>query len=326
MFHTDQLPLGPGAATTRRRFLFAAGVAGLTTWLPTLAAGDANALGITEIAAGVYVHTGHHAILSPGNAGDIANACFIVGKQSIAVIDTGSTAIFGSGLRAAIAAVSPLPVRYVINTHMHPDHVFGNIAFQAAAPEFIAHHKMARGLAARADTFMRRSRDLLGEQAFDGTQIVYPTKPVADRAVIDLGERVLTLVARPTAHTDNDLTVVDELTGTLFLGDLLFADHIPTLDGSILGWLRLIAALKAETAARVVPGHGPASMSWPAAIEPVERYLSNVVADVRAAIKDGKTLSEATDTAGRSEQAAWRLFDEHHVRNVTAAYAELEWE
>jgi hypothetical protein len=67
-------------------------------------------------------------------------------------------------------------------------------------------------------------------------------------------------------------------------------------------------------------------MQLPAAFEPEKRYLSTIATDVRALIKENKTLEQATEKAGFSEHDAWRLFDDYHVRNVTAAFAELEWE
>ena len=162
--------------------------------------------------------------------------------------------------------------------------------------------------------------------AFAGTEIIPPSILVTDTLDLDLGNRTLTLKARPTAHTDNDLTIFDHATGTFFLGDLLFSGHIPTLDGSIVGWEKLIPVLMQEKADRAVPGHGPKTMAWPDAILPVQRYLTVLADDVRRMIKDGKTLEEAVATAGQSERGKWALFDEHHARNVTAAFTELEWE
>jgi len=66
--------------------------------------------------------------------------------------------------------------------------------------------------------------------------------------------------------------------------------------------------------------------SLPEALEPEQHYLAAIAADVRKLIKDGKTLEDATKIAGFSERDAWKLFDQYHVRNVTAAFAELEWE
>lgn len=281
---------------------------------------------LVEAAPGVLVKTGRHAIADPANGGDIANLACVIGSEAVAVIDTGGSFRVGRELSQLIAAVTQRPIRYVINTHMHPDHVLGNAAFERDGVEFIAHHKMPRALAARAEGYLVRAREQMGEAAFGGTKIVYPTRGVDGEATVDLGGRRLRLKARATAHTDNDLTVFDEQTQTMIAGDLVFAEHIPTIDGSIVGWLKLIDAMATESAARVVPGHGPAALGWPAALQPLRRYLEIVAADVRAAIKDGKTISEAAATAGQSERANWLLFDEHHARNVTAAFAELEWE
>lgn len=283
-------------------------------------------LTVTEIAPRVFVHQGAYAVFAPANRGDIANLSFVVGRDAVAVIDTGGSAAVGRALRAAIRSVTDKPIRYVINTHMHPDHVFGNAAFVDDQPEFIGHHKLARALAARAERFLAVNGQLLGPEAFAGTRPVAPTRAVQDRLVIDLGGRELILEAQPTAHTDNDLTVYDTTTGTLFLGDLLFVRHIPALDGSIRGWLALIERLEQIPAKQAVPGHGPPSVAWPAAVQPQKEYLQRISADVRRMIKEGRSIAEAAASVGLSEKDAWVLFDEFNARNVTAAFAELEWE
>lgn len=286
----------------------------------------AEALAVTEVAPGVYVHQGQVSLFSPRVGGDISNCGFIVGTDAVAVIDTGGSQAIGESLRQAIVARTDKPIGFVINTHMHPDHVFGDGAFEADKPQFIGHKKLARGLAARAERYLDANKALMGAEAFAGTHIVLPTVGVDGRMEIDLGGRKLVLEAHPTAHTDNDVTVFDVATKTLFMGDLLFARHTPALDGSIRGWLMLIDAMKARDVARVVPGHGPAAMPWPAALAPMQRYLTSLAGEVRAAIKAGKTLGEAAQTVGLSDRDAWELFDAFHARNVSAAFAELEWE
>ncbi|MBM3544521.1 MAG: quinoprotein relay system zinc metallohydrolase 2 [Alphaproteobacteria bacterium] len=291
--------------------------------LPALAA---TRLEVSEVAPGIFVHQGRYEMQSPENRGDMANAGFIVGDEAVAVIDTLGSAGMGRELREAIRAVTDKPVRYVINTHMHPDHVFGNAAFKDDNPAFVAHYKMARGLASRADRYLAVNERMMGKDALAGTEIVLPTLAVEDRLTLDLGNRELVLEALPTAHTDNDLIVTDTKTGTLFLGDLLFSVHVPTLDGSIRGWLTLIDDLEERQVARVVPGHGPHAMELPEAFGPEKRYLSTIAQDVQRLIREGKTLEDATKIAGFSERDAWKLFDKYHVRNVSAAFAELEWE
>lgn len=279
-----------------------------------------------EIAPGVYTHRGNVALYAAGNEGDIANAGFVVGQEAVAVVDTGGSARVGAHLHAAIRSITPLPIRYVINTHMHPDHVFGNAAFEADQPAFVGHHKLARGLSARAERYLAINKEALGEEAFAGTKIVLPTLAISETTKLDLGGREIVLEPHKTAHTDNDLTVRDSASGTLFLGDLVFSEHVPTLDGSIVGWLAVLDALMQTPAQRVVPGHGPPSMTWPDAAKPIRRYLQTIADEIRVMIKDNRTLSEATATVGRSEKDAWQLFEDYHARNVSAAFAELEWE
>ncbi|MEQ1718460.1 MAG: quinoprotein relay system zinc metallohydrolase 2 [Hyphomicrobium sp.] len=311
---------------SRKNFLIGTAALAASSWLPRLSQADAAALRMTEVAPGLFVHQGVHAVFSPANAGDISNLSLIVGRDAAAVVDTGGSAMIGRGFLAAIRAITDKPIRYVINTHMHPDHVFGNAPFVGEKPIFVAHHKMARGLSARAERYLTVNKVSLGDAAFEGTTIVMPNEHVKEPRDIDLGERIITLVPRATAHTDNDMTVFDRATGTLIMGDLLFSEHIPTLDGSIAGWIKLIGEMKSEAAERVVPGHGPASMAWPDALVPIERYLRRIADDVRSMIKSERTLSDAIMSAGASEKDQWLLASEFHARNVTAAFAELEWE
>jgi quinoprotein relay system zinc metallohydrolase 2 len=310
----------------RRGFLRAAFALALSPLLRYVPAHAATPLDIAEIAPGVFVHQGRYEMQSPDNRGDMANASFVVGRDAVAVIDTLGSAVVGRELRDCIRAVTDKPIRYVINTHMHPDHVFGNAAFKEDNPVFVASHKLARGLSSRAEHYLAVNKQMLGPDAFEGIEVILPTLAVDGTLSLDLGGRTLICQTEPTAHTDNDLTVTDTLTDTLFLGDLLFSVHVPTLDGSIRGWLALIDDFEKRKAARVVPGHGPHAMQLPDALEPEKRYLTAIVTDIRELIKQDKTLEDATKSAGAEERDNWKLFQDYHIRNVTAAFAELEWE
>lgn len=148
---------------------------------------------------------------------------------------------------------------------------------------------------------------------------------VEDTLKLDLGGRSLTLKAWPPAHSDNDLTVFDERSGTLFAGDTVFLEHIPVVDGSLKGWLRALDQLAAIPAERVVPGHGPVS-AWPAALADERRYLETLAADIRALVKSGKPITAAAEHAAAAERPRWQLFDDYNARNATAAFSEIEWE
>ena len=282
-------------------------------------------LPMTEIASGIFVHNGVHEEASATNEDAIANIGFVIGADAVAVIDPGGSFAEGAALRAAIRIRTDRPIRYVIMTHVHPDHIFGAAAFRDDHPDFVGHAKLPGALAERGDYYLRRLRIALGDQAA-GSEVVAPTLLVSDRLDLDLGRRHLTLRAHGPAHTDNDLTIFDENTRTFWLADLLFVDRIPAIDGSIVGWLKELGGVMAIPADRAVPGHGPMSVPWPAAAEPEQRYLEAVARDTRAAIKAGIGIADAWRHVANSERGRWLLFDDYHPRNVTASYKELEWE
>jgi quinoprotein relay system zinc metallohydrolase 2 len=292
------------------------------------AAAETAALAVTEVRPGVFVHIGALEDWAPGNGGDVANLGFIVGSRCVAVIDTGGTPQVGRALRTTVQRTTPLPVCYVINTHAHPDHVLGGSAFaesERPAPRFVASAGFARTLAAREPYYLNALGRDFGIELTHAA-IVYPALSVDKRLDLDLGDRVLTLEAWPTAHTDNDLTVYDRRTRTLFASDLLFVQHLPVLDGSLRGWVAVMAELKRLDVATVVPGHGPASDDWPTVMNAQADYLNGLLRDTRAAIRDLLTIRQAIDRIGVAPAAQWLLTDRFHRRNVTAAYAELEWE
>ena len=282
-------------------------------------------LELAEIAPGVFVHEGMIGVPDSKNAGDLANLGIVIGKDSVAVIDAGGTRAVGEGLYLAIRALTSKPISSLILTHMHPDHTLGGSAIVEAGATVIAHQKLDRGLRARAENYEASLDRLIGSKGFLGTHAIFPTERVESFKEIDLGGRILELRAWPTAHTDNDLTIFDRETGTLFAGDLVFADHTPALDGSLTGWLSVLDGFEGKIE-RVVPGHGPASIPWPEGGEPVLRYLNALARETRAAIKKGESISRAIEHIGESERKNWKLFDEFNARNATAAYKELEWE
>lgn len=285
----------------------------------------AEPLAVREVASGVYVHQGLHEEATAENHGGIANLSFVVGGRAVAVIDSGGSAWQGRRLREAVRRVTDLPIRYVINTHVHPDHIFGNAAFLADRPDFVGHAKLPRAVAARGAYYLKGLKQRLGA-AGDGTEPVPPSLTVTDWLDLDLGGRVLQLTAHRTAHTDNDLSVYDSATRTLFAGDLLFMERVPVVDGSLKGWLEVMAELRARQARRVVPGHGPAAAPWPAALDAQERYLRILLEEIRGVIRAGGTMEQAVAGVATSERDAWLLFDDYNPRNVVTAFTELEWE
>jgi len=279
-----------------------------------------------HVASGDYVHFGEVATTTRQNAGDIANLGVIVGRDAVAVVDTGGSMAVGNALRAAIGRITDKPVRYVINTHEHPDHVFGNAAFGAGVT-FVGHHNLPTELQKRGEFYLKSFRDGLGADAIAQIRIIPPTLLVNGQMTLDLGDRPLRLTAwSPAAHTDCDLTVLDQATGVLYAGDLVFLQHIPVIDGSLLGWLSLLPRLAKIPARTVVPGHGRLVAAWPAALDAEQRYLKVLANDARRLITEGVPMAQAVPQIGQSERGRWSLFDDYNPRNATDAFSELEWQ
>lgn len=285
---------------------------------------NSAALAVTEIASGIYIHFGSIALMNDKNTGATANIGFVIGHDAIAVIDTGGSVRQARRLLAAIRQRSDKPIRYVVNTHAHPDHLFGNAAFADSAI-FVGHRNLPRALGERGAFYREAFRHSIGEDLMSEVKLIAPTQLVTDDMVLDLGGRRLALKAWPAAHTDNDLTVFDPSTGILFTGDLLFARHVPVLDGSLRGWLAVMDALAKIPARQVVPGHGPLG-EWPSALDNQRRYLKTIAQDVRGMIARGEPIASASERAGVAEKTRWDLFEEYNARNATAAFSELEWE
>lgn len=280
---------------------------------------------IEKVADGIYVHHGEHLDIDTGYQGDICNISFVVGSKGVAVIDTGGSLKVGQQLRDAIRKVTDKPILYVINTHVHPDHVYGNAAFLEDKPQFVGHAKLGDMLKLRKDAYDKLNAKYLGGDAA-GTVQVLPTMVVKEKTMLDLGDRTLTIVPYAVAHTNTDISVLESNTATLFTGDLLFIARTPVVEGDIKGLIAAIDTLKTYPAKQVVPGHGPVEKDWIIALEDEQRYLNAVLTDVRAAIKKGDSMEYAMANAAAGERDKWLLFDITNRRNVNTIFTALEWE
>ncbi len=274
---------------------------------------------------GVFVHMGRQLALDAPGHDDIANIGFIVGEKCVAVIDSGGSVSVGRELRAAIEKHSSVPICFVINTHVHVDHVLGNSAFKNDKPSFVGNAALAQAIARSREFFVKEyAGDLDSPPSVD--QVIGPDRLVEHELTLDLGGRQLVLRAWPKAHTDCDLTVYDSATGTLWTGDLLFRDRLPALDGSLKGWLAVLEELARMRVKLTVPGHGPLARDLASAIAPERRYLQALAAGVRGELAQSKPLEHAIEHVAAEEKSHWLLWDEGHPRNVVRAYQELEWD
>lgn len=312
---TDAVRLG----ATRRGALFG----GLCLCcLPTL--GRAEGFDLSEVGPGIFIRRGPDTEATRENDDAIANIGFIIGDRSVLVTESGGSLADGAWLRAEIVKRTDKPISHVVLSHVHPDHCFGAGAFAQDKPVYVGHAALRAALDARGDYYRGRLAEILGPERVG--PVVYPTLEVADAAEIDLGGRTLHVRAHGVAHTNCDLSLRDSASGILFPADLLFVTRIPSLDGSLTGWLKEAERLRATGAAKAVPGHGPTLVDLAPALDDLTRYLTTLRDGTRSAIAADMPIETAVRTVGQAERDRWVLFDTYHGRNVTQAFKELEWE
>jgi quinoprotein relay system zinc metallohydrolase 2 len=312
------------ANISRREALFA-GVGVLWSLAATRRSRAAEGALVTEaVAPGIHIRRGIDEDASAANGDAIANIGFIVGRSAVAVIDPGGSLNDGQRLRARIRQMTQLPIRFVVLSHVHPDHIFGAGAFEQDRPEFIGHARLPNALEQRGEYYRRGLESVLGKGK--AGPVVIPTRLIVDRGQLDLGDRILHLTAHPVAHSDCDLSVFDPSSATLLAADLLFVERVPALDGRLKGWQSVLTSLKTVAASRAVPGHGPVSVNWPSGAQDLDRYLDVLLRETRAAVKAGMEISDAVASVGLSERGKWKLFDDYQGHNVTQAFKEVEWE
>ena len=280
---------------------------------------------LKQIARGVYAYGGVNQPMTPENRGAIANLGLVVGDSAAAVIDSGGSLAEAHAFRQAIAEVTDRPLRYLIATHMHPDHIFGNALFRDEGAAVVGHHNLPAALEARGAFYLQSYRRQLGTSLMQGIEIVPPTVLVTDRLSLDLGGRTLELEAWQAAHTDNDLTVFEPASRTLFTGDLAFISICRHSTARCSAGSASSIGSVPSTRPRVVPGHGPVPSPWPQALAAERRYF-----EVWPPTSRGDRGRRAARRGRRDRRpigaAQLGLFDDYNERNATAAYAELEWE
>lgn len=263
----------------------------LTVAGSALAAAFDYGLKARRVADGVYAFIGHTEDFDTVNGGNIANAAFIVAPGGVIVVDSGSSLRYGRQMREAIAAVTDKPVALVINTHHHPDHFLGNQAFADVPIGALAETRQA--IAAEGDAFAENLFRMSGDW-MKGTELQQPTRTLA-AGPLEVAGRRLRLIALD-GHTGADLVVVDEASGVLIAGDLVFHGRAPTTPhANVVHWLAALDQLEALTREPgfklLLPGHGEPSTSA-APIRETRAWLVWLVDAMRQAARDGLDMNE----------------------------------
>ena len=288
--------------------------------LPLAAAELAYDLQPRQIAADTWLLEGRTENFAASNGGNIVNVAFIVTDAGVVLIDTGVSRRYGEALRAAIGRVTDKPVALVINTHHHPDHVFGNQAFSDVPIAALAHPRelLAEQGAAFADNLYR----LLGDW-MRGTEVLLPGETL-EPGVREIGGHRLQLLAF-SGHTGADLAIFDRSTGVLFAADLVFYQRALTTPQTpgLEVWLSDLAELEKLPYRLLVPGHGPVATGR----EPFAQmrdYLGWLDGLLRDAAARGLEMNEAMQAPIPERFAGIAQARFELIRSVSHLYPQYE--
>ncbi|MDR6850419.1 MULTISPECIES: quinoprotein relay system zinc metallohydrolase 1 [Sphingomonas] len=275
-----------------------------------------------KIAEGLWVVRGVDAPIAMANGGAIANITILATEAGTVLVDCGPSLRYGNALRHAAEALTGKPVVRLYLTHLHPDHIYAAAAF---APGIVAATpQLATLLKSEGAGFSDGMYRLLGDW-MRGTEFTLPgTILAADHETF--GTRRLRLL--PLAgHSPADLAILDEASGTLIAGDLVFHDRAPsTPHADLAKWHTALKTLAALGHKCVVPGHGPIDPTPTAAIDQTRDWLDWVTATLRAAVAAGEDNVAAGNVAIPARFATLQSARYELQRSVSHFYPGLEAE
>lgn len=262
---------------------------------------------------------------SKGEAG--ANAGFVVGDEAVVVVDTFENAAAAQALLGEIRMLSKLPIKFVVNTHYHLDHVAGNAVFAKEGATIIAHRNVPSWIHTENLKFF--GKDIKPEQKSEVDAVATPDVLYDSSLELRVGPVPIRVEYFP-GHTGGDSVVIvqQDKSTVVFCGDLFWRQTLPNLiDASTLPWLETLSTLSkfsSESPVTFVPGHGDPGTS--ADVTAFRGYLSDLREWVSLAKKEGKSGTSLTDTVlpqVKQKYASWQFFDYFGKRNIADVEAEL---
>ena len=266
-----------------------------------------------------YYFYGKEEYFSKENGGDIANASFIITANSVILIDTGSSKSYGEQVKKQIEKITSKPIKYILNTHHHPDHFLGNSAFSSSdiyAAEFTKNEIEQNG-----DLYIVNLVNLVGE-AMNNTKIKAPNQ-VLTAKTLDLDGYKLDIF-HLDGHTQSDIVIYDENTKILYASDLVFNKRtLTTPHANMQNWIKSLEELEKIDYSILVPGHGLASKTK----EPIKEniaYLNYLDNTLKNSVKEGLDVFEILEKPIPKEFESFTMFKEEFERSVINLYPSYE--
>ncbi|MDE2439873.1 MAG: quinoprotein relay system zinc metallohydrolase 1 [Betaproteobacteria bacterium] len=282
-------------------------------------------LAVQAVAPDVYAFIGKTEDFTIGNGGNIVNTAFIVAPQGVIVIDSGPSLRYGQQMRQAIAQVSDKPVVLVINTHHHPDHFLGNQAFADVPIGALAETR--QGIVSEGNAFAENLFRMSGDW-MKGTEVQAPSRTLS-AGKLEVAGRTLHLVAL-NGHTGADLVVIDESSGVMFAGDLVFNGRAPTTPHADVGhWLtaldRLETLVRDEGVRVLVPGHGMVTRDA-TPIRQTRAWLNWLTATLRESARAGLDMNDVLARPLPPEYVSLPMAATEYRRSVGHLFPAIEQE
>jgi len=274
-----------------------------------------------EVSDNTHCFFGAPEVMDERNNGNMVNSCFVDVGTSYLVIDSGPTYLYAAQAYSAMKKIKNQPISYVVNTHVHDDHWLGNAYYDSIGTKIIGSTQFET-MDKEEKTRMQMR---ISEAAFKGTTQVFPTIFVKNEKILKLnGVEIHIKSVNSKAHTDSDLLVYIPQYSTLFAGDLIFNDRLPSIrDGNIANWLEALDKIKAMKMKYVIGGHGELIDS--SSLDMTYNYLNELNTKVATLLEDGEEIGDVVNIVVMPKYKDVHFYKEMHRQNVEIAYRMLEW-
>lgn len=287
-----------------------------------------GALRPIKVAPNTYYVQGETEMGSPQNRNFISNAGFVITDGGVVVIDSLGSPVLAKAFIAAIKKLTSKPIRKVIVTHYHADHIYGLQVFKALGAQVVAHAAgkpyLTSDLGAQR---LASSRQTLAPWVDESTRLVAADEWITGETTFTLGKERFVVKPVGPAHTAEDIALFVPSTGVLFAGDLVFKSRIPYVgNADSRGWIAALNALKLVAPKLIIPGHGPHSENAQREIEFTSDYLTYLRQAMSPAAMSLDPFDEAYAKADWSEYDGYPLFRAANRMNAYNIYLAIQQE